>query len=61
MKWLSEEKVKKELGDLLINLDINHADKESKKEFLKFIKIYWNSYDLKEYQEKANKILERYR
>jgi len=61
MKWLSEEKVKKELEDLLINLDINHADKESKKEFLKFINIYWNSYDLKEYQEKANKILERYR
>jgi len=61
MEWLSKEKVKKELEDLLINLDINHADKESKKEFLKFINIYWNSYDLKEYQEKANKILERYR
>jgi len=61
MKYLPEKKVRKELEDLLKELDKNSCDEKYKKDFLDFINIYWNSYDLKEYQQKANKLMEKYK
>jgi len=61
MEGLSKEKVRKKLEGLLIKLEIANCNEEAKQDFLNEINRYWRSYDLKQYQEKANKILEEYK
>ncbi len=61
MNLIPEKQVKRYLDDLLVELNVKEFLKETLNKFINTANKYWNSYDLSEYQEKANLLLKKYK